>query len=335
MIQSHKIVAARMYGNVLLVAVLINGRKSKALNMDYDPKTHRWTFRRRAWSFTWDRRDLGAAVRRGAKSDIRRGELPKSLGLPRSAARSEAVSSASVFSRLAASSTFRDFCAGSICLSRPQSTLPGPSSMKACVPAAISVFMQSIQRTAPVTWRVRASRTSAAVVTRPPVTLAATGMRGIGQRQLAQHARHFFLRGLHQGAMEGRAYGKHDGAFCAAGLGQRGGLFDRGQCAGDDRLAGRVEICGRDGQAGLFGGLPADFVHLGGVEREDGGHGALTGGNGQLHGAAARLDGAHGVGKAEGSGGHVGAPLAEGVTGGQGRFNAMLGQHAPGGDARR
>jgi hypothetical protein len=43
-IQSHKIVAARMYGNVLLMAVLINGRKSKALDLDYDPKTHTLNF---------------------------------------------------------------------------------------------------------------------------------------------------------------------------------------------------------------------------------------------------------------------------------------------------
>lgn len=43
-IQSHKIVAARMYGNVLLVAVLINGRKSGALNLDYDPKAHKLNF---------------------------------------------------------------------------------------------------------------------------------------------------------------------------------------------------------------------------------------------------------------------------------------------------
>jgi hypothetical protein len=39
-IQTHKIVAARMYGNVLLMAILINGRKSGALNLDYDPKHH-------------------------------------------------------------------------------------------------------------------------------------------------------------------------------------------------------------------------------------------------------------------------------------------------------
>jgi hypothetical protein len=43
-IQSHRIAAARMYGNVLLVAVLINGRKSKALNLDYDPKTGTLSF---------------------------------------------------------------------------------------------------------------------------------------------------------------------------------------------------------------------------------------------------------------------------------------------------
>src|SRR5208282_4760945 len=43
-IQSHKIVAARMYGNVLLMAVLINGRKSGALNLNYDPKQHTLSF---------------------------------------------------------------------------------------------------------------------------------------------------------------------------------------------------------------------------------------------------------------------------------------------------
>jgi hypothetical protein len=43
-IKTHKIVAARMYGNVLLMAVLINGRKSGALDLDYDPNTHTLTF---------------------------------------------------------------------------------------------------------------------------------------------------------------------------------------------------------------------------------------------------------------------------------------------------
>jgi hypothetical protein len=43
-IKSHKIVAATMHGNVLLMAVLVNERKSKALNLVYDPKTHTLDF---------------------------------------------------------------------------------------------------------------------------------------------------------------------------------------------------------------------------------------------------------------------------------------------------
>jgi hypothetical protein len=37
-IHSHKIALAGRYGNGVLVAALINGRKSEALNLDYDPK---------------------------------------------------------------------------------------------------------------------------------------------------------------------------------------------------------------------------------------------------------------------------------------------------------
>jgi|SRR5580658_2093102 hypothetical protein len=43
-IKSHIIRAARIYGNVLVVAVLINGRKSKALFLDYDTKSHQLGF---------------------------------------------------------------------------------------------------------------------------------------------------------------------------------------------------------------------------------------------------------------------------------------------------
>lgn len=43
-IQSHKIALAGRYGNGLLVAVLINGRKSGALNLVYDPKTRTLSF---------------------------------------------------------------------------------------------------------------------------------------------------------------------------------------------------------------------------------------------------------------------------------------------------
>jgi hypothetical protein len=43
-IQSHQIVEAGRYGNGVLVAALINGRKSKALNLDYDPKAGQLSF---------------------------------------------------------------------------------------------------------------------------------------------------------------------------------------------------------------------------------------------------------------------------------------------------
>lgn len=43
-IHSHEIVAARMSGNVLLVGVRINGLKSKALFLNYDPKTKQLGF---------------------------------------------------------------------------------------------------------------------------------------------------------------------------------------------------------------------------------------------------------------------------------------------------
>ncbi|MGA7858847.1 MAG: hypothetical protein WCA11_13005 [Terracidiphilus sp.] len=39
-IKSHKIVAARIAGNVLLMGIRINGLKSNALFLNYDPKTH-------------------------------------------------------------------------------------------------------------------------------------------------------------------------------------------------------------------------------------------------------------------------------------------------------
>jgi hypothetical protein len=43
-IRSHKIALAGHYGNGLLVAVFINGRKSDALDLDYDPKTGQLSF---------------------------------------------------------------------------------------------------------------------------------------------------------------------------------------------------------------------------------------------------------------------------------------------------
>jgi hypothetical protein len=43
-IHSHKIALAGRYGNGVLVAAYINGRKSGALNLDYDPKNDTLSF---------------------------------------------------------------------------------------------------------------------------------------------------------------------------------------------------------------------------------------------------------------------------------------------------
>lgn len=43
-IKSHKIAEAAPYGNGVLIAVLINGRKSDALNLDYDSKSGQLSF---------------------------------------------------------------------------------------------------------------------------------------------------------------------------------------------------------------------------------------------------------------------------------------------------
>jgi hypothetical protein len=39
-IRSHRIAATRMIGNMLQMGTFVNGRKSKAINLDYDPRDH-------------------------------------------------------------------------------------------------------------------------------------------------------------------------------------------------------------------------------------------------------------------------------------------------------
>jgi hypothetical protein len=43
-IKSHRIAATHIHGNVLMVGIFVNERKSKAINLDYDPKTHELNF---------------------------------------------------------------------------------------------------------------------------------------------------------------------------------------------------------------------------------------------------------------------------------------------------
>lgn len=43
-IKSHRIAATHMRGNVLMMGIFVNGRKTKALNLDYFPEDHTLTF---------------------------------------------------------------------------------------------------------------------------------------------------------------------------------------------------------------------------------------------------------------------------------------------------
>ncbi len=43
-IHSHRVAATRIIGNVLQTGTFVNGRKSKAINLDYDPKEHTLQF---------------------------------------------------------------------------------------------------------------------------------------------------------------------------------------------------------------------------------------------------------------------------------------------------
>lgn len=43
-IHSHRIAATRIIGNVLQTGTFVNGRKTKAINLDYDPREHTLEF---------------------------------------------------------------------------------------------------------------------------------------------------------------------------------------------------------------------------------------------------------------------------------------------------
>ena len=151
---------------------------------------------------------------------------------------------------------------------------------------------------------------------------------GKGAEQLGEA----ILRRLHEGAVEGRADLEHDDAPGATLFAYFGGALDGGSCAGDDGLQGRIEIGGGDDVARFGGGIGAGAGGVFRAEAEDGGHGALAGGNGFLHEAAAMADGAHGVGEGDGASGDVGGVFAEGVAGDEGGRNSIFREDAQGGD---
>ena len=73
-----------------------------------------------------------------------------------------------------------------------------------------------------------ASRAASAVVTRAAGDVGGDRNARIVHGDPGEHARHFFLRGLHERAMEGSADRKHDGAARAFGFAECRGFFHGG-----------------------------------------------------------------------------------------------------------
>ena len=103
--------------------------------------------------------------------------------------------------------------------------------------------------------------------------------------------------------MEGGAYGQKDSFLCALGCGQRHGALDSSFVPGDYDLLGRVHVgCFADFSLSR---LAANLTYLFRFHAENCGHRADTRGHSLLHVAATVPDRAHGIGKAQGSRGHM------------------------------
>ena len=134
--------------------------------------------------------------------------------------------------------------------------------------------------------------------------------------------------------MERRTDVEEDSPFGTGFLHSRSRFFDGFGAAGDDNLAGAVEVDSLDGAA-LGRNLSADFFDLIFSQAEDSGHAAFTEGHGFLHELAAEADGADGVGKGQGAGSDEGRIFAEAVAGSDVRCQPFLGEDAAAGRAGR
>ncbi len=74
------------------------------------------------------------------------------------------------------------------------------------------------------------------------VDVGGDGEGGVVEGDRLQRAGELLLGGVHEGAVEGRADRKHDGALGAGLFAELGGALDGVLGAGDDGLVGRVEV---------------------------------------------------------------------------------------------
>ena len=129
--------------------------------------------------------------------------------------------------------------------------------------------------------------------------------------------------------MKRRSHGQCQGAFGPCCFELLAGQSHGGLAAGDDGLAGVVEIGGlhhlavASGKAALS--LVANLHHFGRVQAQHGGHGARAHRHRFLHGLGTKPHQGHGVGQTEGSAGHQRGVLAQGMTRHKVRGRATLG----------
>ena len=127
---------------------------------------------------------------------------------------------------------------------------------------------------------------------------------------------------------------EEDSPFGTGFLHGSGSFFDGFGTAGDDDLAGAVEVDGLD-RAALGRNLSTDVFDLIFSQAEDSGHAAFTEGYSFLHELAAEADRADGVSKGQGAGSDEGRIFAETVAGSNVRCQSFLGEDAAAGRAGR
>ena len=130
---------------------------------------------------------------------------------------------------------------GSMRLTRPASTLPGPHSTTCVTPCAAIACMISTQRTGEAAWRTSASLIVTGSVSRH-VDVVEHGNARRGKSHIRQYAAKLQRRGLHQAAMERRGHRQQHRALGAPRLAGLDGARDRALVPGDHDLAGCVEI---------------------------------------------------------------------------------------------
>ena len=215
------------------------------------------------------------------------------------------------------SSTATASASGSMRLTRPVRTLPGPTSMNRPTPRAAMTSTAVTQSTPRVRCSTSSSRHCVAGGQRARVGIGqqrrAAG-RGTRRREDLAHP----VGGVgHERRVGGDADRQHDGALGAQVLGLLRGAFDRGPLAADHDLAGRVAIGDREDAQRPTGGLQTRQLLV--RQADDRGHGAVL--RRRLHLLAALAHETHAVGERDHAGGDHGAVLAHrvaGVEGGRG-----------------